>query len=394
MDQRADGITSLHSGHSYLAIASFSAAVVVLVVLAAPRVKAQNPQLQDRVAEIKEGIAANKQSLAKYTWQEQQTISIKGNTKKKNVFEVRMGPDGKPQKTELSSNPSSSGSGGGPLKRHVVAKKKKEFEKYAQQIAALAQSYAEPDPQRLQQAYLQGNVSLGSTVTPGELKLMITNYIKPNDSVAIVFNREAKAIQSLEISSYLDEPKDAVTISAQFSKLRDGTTHVSSMTMNGVSRHLTVQTQNSNYQLSAFWIFSSKDGQAVKLTVRLLAHSIPVPYSSFGLIEDNYLAEIYEGSLQARLVKVSYRFLIYQTELPQKLSSGKMFTVTARRDSYCDATYEAFATRYIFDRRGNFLRTSDGLLPLNRSVMPEAPTDLPLPCFWFAESDLNSIVMK
>jgi hypothetical protein len=112
----------------------------------------------------------------------------------------------------------------------------------------LAQSYAQPDPQRLQQAYQQGNVTLGAAGTPGELRLTITNYIKPKDSVAIVFSREQKAMQGLNISSYLDDPKDAVMISVQFSKLPDGTNHVSGMTVNGVSRKLAVQTQNSNYQ--------------------------------------------------------------------------------------------------------------------------------------------------
>jgi hypothetical protein len=222
--------------------------VVGLVALAVLSVRAQNPQLQERLAEVKLAAAMNKQALAQYTWQEQQTISIKGEVKKQNVFQVQMGPDGKPQKTELSSSPSASNDEGGRLKRHVVAKKKEEFEEYAQQIAALGQSYAQPDPQRLQQAYQQGNVTLGSAGMPGELKLMITNYVKPNDSMVIIFNREQKAIQGLNISSYLDDPKDAVTISVQFSKLPDGTNHVSSMTVNGVSKHLTVQAQNSNYQ--------------------------------------------------------------------------------------------------------------------------------------------------
>jgi hypothetical protein len=195
----------------------------IVIALVSEWATAQNPQLQEHVAEIKQAAAANKQSLAQYTWQEQQTISIKGEVKKQEIFQVRQGPDGRPQKTELSGAPSSSSSGGGRLKRHVVEKKKEEFEEYAQKIAALAQSYARPDPERLQQAYQQGNVTLGSAGAPGELRLMITNYIKPKDSVALIFNRQEKALQGLNISSYLDDPKDAVTISAQFSRLPDGT---------------------------------------------------------------------------------------------------------------------------------------------------------------------------
>jgi hypothetical protein len=89
---------------------------------------------------------------------------------------------------------------------------------------------------------------LGSGGAPGEVKMVITNYIKPNDKVTLIFNQQAKAIQSLDIATYLNDPKDAVTIGAQFSQLPDGTNHVATMEVNGVSKHLLVTTRNSNYQ--------------------------------------------------------------------------------------------------------------------------------------------------
>lgn len=224
-----------------------AAGVVASMALFPLGAMAQNPELQERLAEVKQSAAANKQSLAHYMWREQQTISIKGEVKKEQLYEVQIGPDGKPQKTELESS-ASGGGGGGPLKKHIVKKKKEEFEDYAHEIAALAQSYTHPDPERLQQAFQQGNVALSSAGAPGEVKLTITNYIKPNDSVVLIFNREVKAIQSLKISSYLQDPKDAVTIAAQFSKLPDGTNHVSSTTVNGESKQLMVQAVNSDYQ--------------------------------------------------------------------------------------------------------------------------------------------------
>jgi hypothetical protein len=56
----------------------------------------------------------------------------------------------------------------------------------------------------------------------------------------------------LQISSYLSDPKDAVTIGVQFSKLPDGTNHVATSNIDGVSKQLTVAVQNSNYQ--KMWI--------------------------------------------------------------------------------------------------------------------------------------------
>jgi hypothetical protein len=232
-----------------ISVATSLTTAAFCLLIGAPRLTAQNPEAQKGLADVKQAAAQNKQALAHYTWQEQDTISIKGEEKKQEMFQVQLGPDGKPQKTPLGPQapPPPEGKQRG-LKHHIVEKKTEEFKDYAQQIVALAHSYAALDPQKLQQSYQSGNLTIGSAGAPGEIKMMIKNYLKPNDSVTVVFSREQKGIQSLQIASYLDSPSDAVTISAQFSKLPDGTNHVSTMTINGVSKHLTVMVQNSNYQ--------------------------------------------------------------------------------------------------------------------------------------------------
>jgi hypothetical protein len=221
---------------------------VAIFIFVSQCVVAQDPNLQQKVAQIKESMAANKQALSQYTWQEQQTVSLKGEVKKQQLFQVQNGPGGKPQKTLVGPPPQQQEPSGGRLKRHMVEKKKEEYKEYSQQIAELAQSYAQPEPGKLQQAFAQGNAMLGSAGAPGEIKLVIHNYVKPNDTVTMTFNTATKAIQGLQIASYLDDPKDAVNITAQFARLPDGTNHVSNMIVNGVSKELTVNIQNSNYQ--------------------------------------------------------------------------------------------------------------------------------------------------
>src|SRR3981081_271990 len=118
---------------------------------------AQNPELQEKLAAIKQSSAANKQALAHYTWLEQQTISLKGDVKKTQQFQVRIGPDGQQQKTELNPQAPPQPSGG-RIKRRIVEKKTDEFEAYGQQIAALGKQYSQPDMRALQTAYQQGNI--------------------------------------------------------------------------------------------------------------------------------------------------------------------------------------------------------------------------------------------
>jgi hypothetical protein len=209
---------------------------------------AQNQELQERVAEMKEAAAKNKQAMAQYTWVEQINISLKGEQKKQEHFQVRLGPDGKPQKTSLDP-PAEPTESGGRLKKHIVEKKKEEYKEYAEQMKALAQQYVPPDREMIQQAYAQGNITLGSVAgAPGELQLVIRNYLKPQDSMTLVFDKTQKELLRLQIASYMDDPKDAMNLTVQFSRLPEGPNHVSSMVIDGVSKQLNIATQNSNYQ--------------------------------------------------------------------------------------------------------------------------------------------------
>jgi hypothetical protein len=217
------------------------------VLCTIPQTLAQNPELQEKLAQIKQSSAANKQALAHYTWLEQQTISLKGEVKKTQQFQVRIGPDGQQQKTELNPQAPPEPSGG-RIKRRIVEKKTDEFQAYGQQIAALGKQYSQPDMQALQQAYQQGNISMEPNGAGGTVNLVIKSYLKPNDSVTLVFNQQQKAVQSIQVASYLTDPSDAVTVAVQFAKLPDGTNHVATVQVNGVSKQLGVLIQNSMYQ--------------------------------------------------------------------------------------------------------------------------------------------------
>ncbi len=170
-------------------------AIAMVAAVAVSVVSAQNPELQQKVAEVKEAMAANKQALAQYTWQEQVTVSLKGDVKKQEHFQVRLGPDGKPQKQSLDAPQEAAAPSGGRLKQHVVEKKKDEYKDYVDQIKDLIQQYVPPDKDMLQQAAQQGNVALGPAGgAPGQYRLVLSNYVKPGDKMTLVFDKEQKAL--------------------------------------------------------------------------------------------------------------------------------------------------------------------------------------------------------
>jgi len=214
-------------------------------------ITAQSPELQEKLAAIQQAAAQNKQAIAQYTWVEQVTINLKGEQKKVEHFQVRLGPDGKPQKTSLDPPPAPPEEGGRQhrVKEHVVEKKKEEYKDYADQMKELAQQYVPPDKDLLQQAYQQGNIALAPAAgDPGVFQLIVHNYLKPQDSLTLTFDKTQKALLQVQIASYMDDPKDAMNLKVQFARLPDGTNHVSNLVIDGVSKQLNIAIQNSAYQ--------------------------------------------------------------------------------------------------------------------------------------------------
>src|SRR5208337_4399323 len=120
-------------------------------LLAITPAAAQNQQMADKLMAIKQAQETNKQKLAQYTWQETETISIKGNVKDTKVYQVQM-VNGQQQKTLVNDQKASSGGRQGRVKEHVVEKKTEEYQEYGQQIGALAKQYTTPNPEALMQA--------------------------------------------------------------------------------------------------------------------------------------------------------------------------------------------------------------------------------------------------
>ncbi len=227
-----------------------AAVATIAVAASASPARAQGgvggADMQARMMELKESMAKNKAALATYTWKETTTISLKGEVKKVQHYQVREGSDGKPQKTSLDPAQAPQQPQGGRLKQRVVAKKKEEFEDYAEKMKTTAGMYVPPDKDLIQAAYQKGNVAFAPD--GGNVKITFTNYVKPGDSMTILFDKAKKQISSISIKTYMDDPSDGLTLNVTFDSLPDGTSHVSSTTVDGQSKELVVASVNGDYQ--------------------------------------------------------------------------------------------------------------------------------------------------
>jgi hypothetical protein len=135
-----------------------------------------------------------------------------------------------------------SGGVGGRLKQKIVAKKKEEFKDYGEQIKRTLALYVPPDPQKMQSAFQNKKVSMTAD------GLVFTDYALPGDQMTISFDMAAKKMSALNVKTYMDDPKDAVTLAVTFASLPDGTNYVQQTVLDASAKQLKVTTTSSDYK--------------------------------------------------------------------------------------------------------------------------------------------------
>ena len=217
--------------------------VAVALGIALP-VIAQNPEIQEKLAAVKQAAAENKQKIRQYQWIETTQLTLKGDAKPPTKNSCLYGPDGKVQKTPIGPPPAPPS--GGRAKQKLIEKKKEEMKDYMQDVKVVLGLYVPPDPQKMQADFQAGKVSLSPVA--GTVNLVFTDYAQPGDKMTLTFDPATKKITGLNINTYMGQEKDVVTLQVQMASLPDGTNYESQTILNATAKQLVVTTTNSNYQ--------------------------------------------------------------------------------------------------------------------------------------------------
>jgi hypothetical protein len=221
--------------------------MVIIGALAIPVIFpafAQNPEIQEKLAAVKQAAAENKQKIRQYQWIETTQLTLKGDAKPPTKNSCVYGPDGKVQKTMIGAPPPPPS--GGRMKQKVIANKKEEMKDYMQDVKGVLAMYVPPDPQKMQAAFQAGKVSLNPE--GGAVNLVFADYAQPGDKMTITFDTATKKIAGLKIDTYMGQEKDVVTLQVQMASLPDGTNYEQQTVLGASAKQLVVTTTNSNYQ--------------------------------------------------------------------------------------------------------------------------------------------------
>ena len=203
-------------------------------------------ELQQKLAAVKQSIAENQQKLHQYQWTETTQLTLKGDAKPPKTSLCQYVPDGTVQKTPVGAPPPPPS--GGRIKQRIIQKKKEEMQDYMGQVKSLLAKYVPPDPQKMQQAFQAGNASLNPNPGAQAVGIVLKNYAQSGDEMTLSFDTATKKVSSLNVNTYLDDPKDIVTLAVKTASLPDGTNYVQQTVLDATAKKLQVTTTNSNYQ--------------------------------------------------------------------------------------------------------------------------------------------------
>ena len=222
----------------------------LVALLCVAQVQAAPPAgMSEKVAALKKALQQNQLSLKQYEWVETVTVSKGGDQKSQKQFRCYYGVDGTLQKIELNSTQDQDQGGGRPrglIRRQIMKDKKEEMVDYMQSANALIKKYIPPQAALIQAAAQANKIS----IKPGDgnIQLIVQDYILPGDSLDIGLNMAKPEVTALSVNSYLEDPKDIVTLKVSFSNLPDGTSYTQQTVMDAKKKDITVTTVNSGYR--------------------------------------------------------------------------------------------------------------------------------------------------
>jgi hypothetical protein len=224
---------------------AWAAAAAVALVLPALAL-AQNPEVGERVADLRQSRQKSSEDLTHYEWIETTAVSLKGEEKARLQKRCYHGADGQLQKVPVGEAPPAKKKRG--LRGRVVEKKKGELTEYMQRAVDLVQTYVPPDPARIQKARDAGKATL-HVLEPGKrVRLDFQDYHKPGDTLGVEMDLTDNSLLAVTVASYLDSPDDAVGLKFGFSKLGDGSSYAADIALDATAKNLAVAVQNSGYK--------------------------------------------------------------------------------------------------------------------------------------------------
>jgi hypothetical protein len=210
-----------------------SAVCLSLLVAFAPMASAQQGPA-DRVAAITQWLAESKAQLKGYQWTQTTVATLMGGVKSTKVSHCYYDATGTLQRDPVSAS--------------LAPEKERDLTDTMQKAVALVNTYVPPNSLKLQARKDAGKVSLDAAPGGQNIRVNFHDYEVPGDNLSVTLDPATNRLLGLDVATYIDDPKDAVTLAVTIGTLPDGTDYPNVITLNAASKELTVTATNSGYR--------------------------------------------------------------------------------------------------------------------------------------------------
>lgn len=198
------------------------------------------------VAALNATIARSQVAVRQYEWIETTVIIYKGEEQSRKRERCFYGAGGALQRLEINALPPAEKKNW--LHGKIVENKTAELTAYMMKAAELMKSYAPPNPAKIQAAKDAGRITV-ETLEPGKrARLNLSGYQKPGDNVSVEMDLVNNRALRMNVSTYLDNVKDIVTLDVRVGQLSDGTAYASDITLDATAKKLQATVQSRDYR--------------------------------------------------------------------------------------------------------------------------------------------------
>ena len=116
---------------------------------------------------------------------------------------------------------------------------------YIERLTELASRYPGPDQARFQEAISKAEVTTGGGSS--QVRIRMHDYVKPGDSMTMIFDPATKRPVKTEINTFLDDGPVSIVIA--FDQLRNGPNYPGKIVMSSIRRQLEIRVFTYEYRL-------------------------------------------------------------------------------------------------------------------------------------------------
>ncbi|MBV9960155.1 MAG: hypothetical protein JO360_17145 [Acidobacteria bacterium] len=183
----------------------------------------------------------NAKELRQYSWRSRTEIRKGGETRSVQLYVLRYDAGGVLQKTNIGGTQPDIPTRG--LRGLIAKKKRDEFLELIDGLGALAKSYGEIPPEKMQQFMRRATVTLDTN--NGLLRLQASDVMQPGDTMSLWVDAVTRRQRRVEVQTAFEQ--SPLRLVSEFRDLPLGPTYLSRSVVDYPSRELTITTENYDY---------------------------------------------------------------------------------------------------------------------------------------------------